>query len=352
LDKGINLTGATSLHTLDCAENRLKELDLSNLPKLNFVSCRANRLFVDSLKSLKLTNCKSLEFLETTLQHDLVVSDFHDCQNLKELYCSSDNFDWRKNTNLEKVEIFKAKVNKEGLWNKDVLSLEILEDKKIDVLAQRNTSRVIKILANPNNYSSNDILNLDKKQLHGVSDELKEKLFELVKEKKEKEFEDELRKRFNIPLLDDELEKPETPSLSEDSSGSSTPTEVPAPEEIPTSSNNPPTSKPISDYKKLYLALQQKITELETKIKALETGKNNEKEIEEIRNEIISSNLSEEETKRLLKLLEEVKVTSVHKEEKPTNNVVGWAIGIGLVMISLIVIGYFVAKKKVNEPKK
>ncbi len=39
---------------------------------------------------------------------------------------------------------------------------------------------MIKILANPNNYSLEDILELDKKKLKGVSEELKEKLFELV----------------------------------------------------------------------------------------------------------------------------------------------------------------------------
>ncbi|CAG8526011.1 24633_t:CDS:2 [Racocetra persica] len=94
LYEGLDLNGCSSLHTLDCAENNLKELDLSDLEKLNFVSCRANRLFTNSLKKLKLTNCKSLDFLDTTLQHDLVVSDFRDCQNLKELYCSSDSFDY------------------------------------------------------------------------------------------------------------------------------------------------------------------------------------------------------------------------------------------------------------------
>jgi len=44
---------------------------------------------------------------------------------------------------------------------------------------------VIKILANPNNYSFKDILKLGKKELKGVSKKLKEKLFELVQQKNE-----------------------------------------------------------------------------------------------------------------------------------------------------------------------
>jgi len=44
---------------------------------------------------------------------------------------------------------------------------------------------VIKILANPNNYSFEDILKLGKKELKGVSDELKNKLAKLVKQKYE-----------------------------------------------------------------------------------------------------------------------------------------------------------------------
>jgi len=62
---------------------------------------------------------------------------------------------------------------------------------------------MIKILANPNNYSLEDILELDKKKLKGVSEELKEKLFELAQQKneeirkqKEKEFVNKIRKRL------------------------------------------------------------------------------------------------------------------------------------------------------------
>ncbi len=44
---------------------------------------------------------------------------------------------------------------------------------------------MIKILANPNNYSFEDILKLGKKELKGVSDELKNKLAKLVKQKYE-----------------------------------------------------------------------------------------------------------------------------------------------------------------------
>ena len=51
-----------------------------------------------------------------------------------------------------------------------------------DVLVQRNTSRIIKITANPNNYTLDDLLQVDKKTLHGVSNELRKKLIEEAKE--------------------------------------------------------------------------------------------------------------------------------------------------------------------------
>ncbi len=44
---------------------------------------------------------------------------------------------------------------------------------------------MIKILTNSNNYSFEDILKLEKKELKGVSDELKDKLAELAKQKHE-----------------------------------------------------------------------------------------------------------------------------------------------------------------------
>nr|CAG8437383.1 5827_t:CDS:2 [Entrophospora candida] len=80
--------------------------------------------------------------------------------------------------------------------------------------------RIEKILANPNDYSLEDILKLGKK-------ELKEKLFELAQQKneeirkqKEKEFMDELRKKFNIDeerKSNQKEEKDEVPPLEKDS---------------------------------------------------------------------------------------------------------------------------------------
>jgi len=154
--------------------------------------------------------------------------------------------------------------------------------KETDFLQMRNTSRVIKILANPNDYFYNDLI-LDRKSLHGVPTDLREKLAKLASQK----FEEELRKRgYHIP--GDEQERPKTPPLSKDSSGSSTPTGVPTPKETPETKNDNKDKDTIS-------ALQQKIAELEQKIKELETGKDNSQRKEEIRNEILNSELSEEQ---------------------------------------------------------
>jgi len=193
--------------------------------------------------------------------------------------------------------------------------------KEIDVLAQRNTSRVIKIIANPNNHSIDNIIELN---LYGVPPELREKLKVLVVNKlKAAEItkaQDLLDNKENHPnflriiylqmlnqdLLDQatkdkvislitELEnKEKEPEDSGDENpNSKKPSEIPTPQE--------PEEPTPQDKDQIILALQQKISELE---KELENGKGNDKKKEEIRNEIINSDLSEEQKQELLKRLE------------------------------------------------
>ncbi|CAJ0767277.1 2922_t:CDS:2, partial [Entrophospora sp. SA101] len=94
---------------------------------------------------------------------------------------------------IEKVFIEERKVVKD----KDGNDEKVFFMEEIDALAQQNTSRVIKILANPNDYSLEDILKLGKKELKG-----------------------ELRRKFNIDeegKSNQKKEKEEVPPLEKDS---------------------------------------------------------------------------------------------------------------------------------------
>jgi len=52
-----------------------------------------------------------------------------------------------------------------------------------DMLAINNSKRIQTILDNPKNYSLEYIFNLEKKELHGVSKELRKKLANLLAKK-------------------------------------------------------------------------------------------------------------------------------------------------------------------------
>jgi len=61
--KTINLKGCLSLKYLDCAENSIEELILSNHPELNTVSSRNCRI-----KKLHINNCPNLSYLDFAFQ--------------------------------------------------------------------------------------------------------------------------------------------------------------------------------------------------------------------------------------------------------------------------------------------
>jgi hypothetical protein len=221
--------------------------------------------------------------------------------------------------NLEKVGVLERRLVKDENGDDDYCCFM----EEIDVLSIRNTERIQNILNNPNNYSLDDLLKINKSNLHGVSQELREKLFELATEKSA----EELRRKFRdegYHSQDNENEEnnpsqQEKPNKEKDSPSipSEEPSELPTPQDTHTPQESPSTPKE-NDDKQTILALQQKITELETKIRELESDKNNSQKREEIRNEILNSELSEEQKQELLKLLDEQNKTG--SEKQPSNS--------------------------------
>ncbi|CAG8821246.1 32627_t:CDS:2, partial [Racocetra persica] len=265
----ISIEGCDKLEILDCAENNIEELNISNLSKLKQVSCRESKLI-----SINASNCVSLEYLDFssnfclhTYNYDGELKDEENCSLAVEEVILD---------NCPKLsKVFASESFDYDLTKLPNLKILRIDDKETDFVALRNTEKVEQILTNPQDYSIDQIIKLE---LYGVSSELREKLIALVKQK----YEDEIRRKFETlpPLEKDD-------SLNEDKD-------------------------------QIILALQQKNAELETKIKALETDKNNPQKIEEIRNEILNSELSEEQKQELLKLLEDKKKVS-EIQPKPTN---------------------------------
>lgn len=180
----LDLSGCDSLEILDCAENNLKKLDLSNLQNLSFISAKENNLREINADSPKITYLDiSKQFINKNA--NIEIRDFYypECyfgnsaKSIEKLFffIPTDEFirehpksiiDWEKFPKLELV------------FNKNEI---------IDVLALQNTKKVVQVLNNPDNYSLEDLLKLEAKDLEGVEEELKDKLINLVKEKFKKE---------------------------------------------------------------------------------------------------------------------------------------------------------------------
>src|SRR5205085_3301130 len=62
--EGLNVKNCNNLEILDCAENYLQELDISNLPKLSFISGKENFF----IKDIEIVNCPVLEYLDISLR--------------------------------------------------------------------------------------------------------------------------------------------------------------------------------------------------------------------------------------------------------------------------------------------
>ncbi|CFW93423.1 Putative Internalin-related protein [endosymbiont DhMRE of Dentiscutata heterogama] len=287
---GLNLQGCESLEELDCAENgKIKKVDCSNLKKLKTLSCKVT----SELTEINVSNCENLTFLDYSLPSNISVLNLDGANNLKEVYYSKEAKvfpDWRTIPSLEKVGILERKQVKgeDGLeW------CAFMEE--IDVLGIRNTERIQQILANPSKFSLEYLISIEGRQLHGVSYDLRTKLRDLGIKKFNKRF---LFADEGYETGDEKknLSKPEKQKKEESSPL------IPQ-NNTPTPPSNPKPNKP--DYEKLYFELLAKIKSGEITI--------------ENKEQIINSNLSEEQKQELLKLLERKIQPSFEIQPKTTN---------------------------------
>ena len=241
---------------------------------------------------------------------------------------------------------------------------------EIDVLGFHNTERIEKILANPNDYSLEDILKLGKKELKGVSEELKEKLFELAQQKneeirkqKEKEFVEELRKKFNIDeegKSNKKKKKEEVPPLEKDSdSPSEEETPLPTPQESPTPKDNNNVYEfneeeqkafSLSDLEQLeqfFIQHDIKNVTLDSNNKLVveyHNNNNNKAELQQIFNYLKSNNktsLSHSELKQIIAEKKQEQLPSTN----PTNYL-PYILGGTIIVLMIGVFAYLLGKKK------
>lgn len=176
----IKVQGCKSLEILDCAENSIEELDTSNLENLKSLSLKENPyLFV-----LKIVNCTKLEHLDYSRVSDVSMDcdvTIENCPEISRIFCDEDlSVDLERFPNLKLVEIGKY----EEIVDDDGDSYTLYKIiKRIDFKAIRNIERVEKILTNPDDYSHEDLMKLDREELYGVPSELREKLVKLGTEK-------------------------------------------------------------------------------------------------------------------------------------------------------------------------
>ena len=81
-------TGCNSLEILNCAENHLENLTISDKPNLETVSCKET-----SLRNLKIEICPNLEFLDFSRQH---ISPFVDHYSTKLEIRNSEGLSWQR----------------------------------------------------------------------------------------------------------------------------------------------------------------------------------------------------------------------------------------------------------------
>jgi len=138
-DLGINdLTGIeafTSLKTLECYDNNLTSLDVSNLIWLTDLDCDDN-----NLTSLDLTNCTSLQDLDCD-DNNLTSLDLTNCTSLIEVDCDDNNL-----TSLEVSNL---------IWLTDL----DCDDNNLTSLDLTNCTSLIDLGCDDNNLTSLDLTN-------------------------------------------------------------------------------------------------------------------------------------------------------------------------------------------------
>ncbi|CAG8723253.1 23845_t:CDS:2, partial [Racocetra persica] len=245
------------------------------------------------------------------------------CENLVELDCAENFIKELNISGLKKIKQVSCKQNDLKIINAKLLMVDNQDYPPFEqFLIQKREKRIKEILDNPDNYSLEDLLKLERRDLEEVSKELKEKLIELMRKKQEKEFVDELKKKFGkgYCFSTDKEENPnkkDVPPLEKDNS--------PSEEETPLNTPSDDEEEIPQDDKKTILDLQEQIKQLKAKIKELEVNNNENtpQKIEEIRQEILNSDLSEEQKRELEKMLEDISKTEIHKNKSDNKFPVG-----------------------------
>lgn len=101
--RGINLSGNSTIKGLECSENGITELDVSNLTELIFLDCTNNKL-----TSLNVSKNRNLELLVVS-QNKLSEIDISNNTNLEGLYCSYNkltSLNLSKNLKLTTIDCF------------------------------------------------------------------------------------------------------------------------------------------------------------------------------------------------------------------------------------------------------
>jgi hypothetical protein len=200
--------------------------------------------------------------------------------------------------------------------------------KEIDFIAIKNTEKIQNILDNPDNYSSDDLLKIGKKNLCGVSTELREKLLKLGIEKINKEFRETFtpyqneEEESNLDSEEDNIDN----DLPVDTPLSTPPSEDE--EEIPIT---PKEKKP--DFKKLYYELLEKVKKGEITL--------------ENKDAITNSSLSEEKKQELYQLL----INQNNYQEQPiANYLLHILIGVIGILLTAGFVKYLLLRKR-NKQK-
>jgi len=350
--KDLYLDNCNSLRTLDAAENAIEELDISNLKNLDFVSLKG----CVAMNYLNINDCP-LTFLDFTGCVKLADLNLDGCgDSIRKLYFSEEaaNPEWKTFPNLEKVGIYKHKEIDEEI-------VHFVDE--IDVLAIRNTKNIQNILANPNNYSWNDLDNIDKKDLYGVPTDLRDKLISLIVEK----FNEKIREEFKLP--DEEENKRKNPPKQEE--------DTPEDEEEPAPQTPPPPKRRKSESEEpekqnkdqIINDLHEENEKLKARIRELENSSKTQdskqvekikKEIEKTKEEINNSGLSKEQKEELLKLLEKLdnknRTVDYYEEKIPSSynyNLVWIPVLIGqTILLSALVYAYWCDWKRVVRKEK
>ncbi|CAH1768355.1 6567_t:CDS:2, partial [Entrophospora sp. SA101] len=180
-------TGLSNLHTLMITSNELEEVDLSDLTSLKSLNCGLN-----NIDALDLSNNLEIEIVMILKLKKVSLCNLNvkGCENLVTLDYAENSLTELDISNLKNLEFVSCKenlINKINANKKEVPEFE-------QFLQEKRDKPIKEILANPNNYSLEDILKLEEKELKEKLVELATKKHEEIRLQKEREFMDKLRK--------------------------------------------------------------------------------------------------------------------------------------------------------------